>query len=83
MSDIDNWDDFFSRFPHGVIVLKDDTIVHAVGYPNPASQEDAVALSQELAEDEELGLTQLRGYTITPLSGAMWQHYVKLFAGED
>lgn len=79
----EDWESFFSLFPHGVIVLKEDTIVHAVGYPQLATQADADLLCAELASDQELGLTDLRDYHIVPLSGAEWQKYVILFAGDE
>lgn len=80
---IQDWESFFSQFPHGVIVLKEDTIVHAVGYERPATQSDADLLRTELASDEELGLTDLRDYHIVPLSGAEWRKYVTIFTGEE
>ena len=80
---IQDWESFFSQFPHGVIVLKEDTIVHAVGYPEPATQADADLLRAELASDTELGLTDLRDYHIVPLSGAEWHKYLMIFAGDE
>jgi hypothetical protein len=79
----EDWESFFSLFPHGVIVLKEDTIVHAVGYPQPATQADADQLRTELASDSELGLTDLRDYHIVPLSGAEWRKYVTFFTGDE
>ena len=75
-----DWESFFSQFPHGVIVLKENMIVHAVGYPRPATQVDADLLRAELASDQELGLTDLQDYHIVPLSGTEWQKYVIMFA---
>ena len=82
-SPIPDWPSFFDQFPHGVIVLKEDTIVHAVGYPQPATQSDADLLRAELASDQDLCLTDLRDYHIVPLSGAEWQKYVMIFAGDE
>lgn len=76
-----NREDFFREFPYGVLVVKDEVILHAVGYLNPATQEDADALAIELAEDEELGLTDLEDYVIVPVEGSEWEHYMELFTG--
>lgn len=78
-----NWNDFLAQFPHGLIVLKDDTIVHAVGYPRACSKMDVDHLVRELAEDGEFGLTDLRDYSITPLSGDDWRKYLMIFVGEE
>ena len=80
---IHDWEQFFSQFPHGVIVLKENTIVHAVGYERPATQSDADLLRAELASDTELGLTDLRDYHIVPLSGAEWHKYLMIFVGDE
>lgn len=80
---ITDWEAFFAQFPHGVIVLKENMIVHAVGYPQPATQSNADSLRAELAADTELGLTDLRDYHIVPLSGAEWYKYLMIFAGDE
>lgn len=82
-SAIPDWPSFLVQFPHGVIVLKEDCIVHAVGYPEPATQADADLLRAELASDAELGLTDLRDYHIVPVSGAEWHKYLMIFAGDE
>ena len=81
--DARDWKDFLTQFPYGLIVLKDNTIVHAVGYPEACSKMDVDHLAQELAEDERLGLTDLRDYSITPLSGDDWRKYLMIFVGEE
>lgn len=78
-----DWESFFNQFPHGVIVIKDGTLVHAVGYPQPATQTDAEHLAKELREDPELGLTDLVDYVITPLSGQEWRKYLMIFVGDE
>lgn len=82
-SAIPDWPSFLVQFPHGVIVLKGNQIVHAVGYPEPATQADADLLRAELASDAELGLTDLRDYHIVPLSGAEWHKYLMIFVGDE
>lgn len=79
MSDDDfSWDEFFEHFPHGLAVLKNHLIVHAVGYPEPATQTDVDQLIQELREDPKLGLTNLTDYSIMPLSGDHWRSCVMM-----
>jgi hypothetical protein len=80
---IQDWEYLFSEFPHGVIMLKGNHIVHMLGYPVPATQSDADLLRAELASDAELGLTDLRDYHIVPLSGAEWHKYLMIFAGDE
>jgi hypothetical protein len=76
------WNRFFTNFPHGVLVIKDSTIVHAVGYPEPATRTDVDHLAQELREDPNLGLTDLVDYHITPVSGSDWHKYAMIYAGD-
>jgi hypothetical protein len=76
-STIPDWPSFLAQFPHGVIVLNENQIVHAVGYPEPATQADADLLRAEL------GLTNLLDYHIVPVSGAEWQKYLIMFVGDE
>lgn len=78
-----NWDEFFEQSPYGVLVLKGDQIVHAVGYPRPATQQDANDLARELKSDADLGLQELEDYHISPVSGDDWRKYVQIFVGDE
>ena len=73
------WQEFQEQFPYGAVVLKDDTIVHIVGYTHVVSEQDCMLLAKELEEDPEFGLTDLRDYHIIPLAGADWHKYGQLF----
>lgn len=71
---------FVQQFPHGVIVLlEDNTVVHSVGYPQKPTQTDIDKLATELSVDQELGLTDIKNYTIVPLEGAEWIEYLSKF----
>ena len=73
------WAEFEEQFPYGAIVFKDLQIVHVVGYTRPATEQDCMMLAQELKTDPEFQLTELSDYHITPVSGADWTKYGRLF----
>ncbi len=73
------WEEFEEQFPYGAIVFKDLQIVHVVGYTRPATEQDCMLLAEELKTDPEFQLTELSDYHITPVSGADWTKYGRLF----
>jgi hypothetical protein len=64
--------EFMEQFPNGIAVVVNDWVVHAVGYPKPPQQTDMDHLREELASDEEIGLTDLTDYELVIVTGEEW-----------
>ena len=78
-----NWDVFFEQFLHGLLVIKEDRVVHAVDCPQHATEPDARALVQELKTDVDLELMDLTDYHVLPVSGEEWRKYMNIFVGDE
>lgn len=75
--------EYLSVFTYGVKIIKDEKVLHAVGYPTKATPHDLKLLREELATDNELGLTELKDYDIVHVQPDEWKTFIESVLSSD